>query len=248
MRTLAALAGLAVLELLASGPIYAQSAGPRAFAAAAKDIRRKIRLLVSIPALVLLVCTTVLPGSASALSVKAVSVEEILGNSVLVMEGQVTALESRLVEGTRLIQTCVRIEIAEIVKGRFPAESIELCFLGGTFEDVTMRVAGMRYPELGETGIYFVESLDRLQVHPLFGGPQGHFLVVHDPATDEERVLTSDERPVVGVISSSGQVTSGLGIGAARGVLTADPPGFSNAMTKGDFKQSLRAILDELTP
>ncbi len=182
------------------------------------------------------------------MSVKAVSIEEILANSALIIEGQVVASESRPVEGTRLIQTCVWIEIAEIIKGRYPAGSLELCFLGGTLDDVTMRVAGMRDPELGETGIYFVESLDRLQVHPLYGGPQGHFLVVHDPATDEERVLTSDERPVVGVISSSGWVTSGLSIGAARGVLTADPPGISNAMTKDDFKQSLRAILDELTP
>ncbi len=213
-----------------------------------KDIQRNIRRLLSIPALVLLVCATGLPGSASALSVRAVSVEEMLGNSALVMEGQVTASESRPVEGTRLIQTCVRIEITEIVKGRYPAGSLELCFLGGTLDDVTMRVAGMRYPELGETGIYFVESLDRLQVHPLYGGPQGHFLVVHDPATDEERVLTSGERPVVGVISSSGWVPPGLSTGAARGVLTADPPGISNAMTKDDFKQSLRAILDELTP
>ncbi len=213
-----------------------------------KDIQRNIRRLLSIPALVLLVCATGLPGSASALSVKAVSVEELLGNSALVLEGQVTASESRPVEGTRLIQTCVRIEIAEVIKGHYPAGSLELCFLGGTLDDVTMRVAGMRYPELGETGIYFVESLDRLQVHPLYGGPQGHFLVVHDPATDEERVLTSGERPVVGVISSSGRATPGLSTGAARGVLTADPPGISNAMTKDDFKQSLRAILDELTP
>ncbi len=220
-----------------------------------KDIQRNIRRLLSIPALVLLVCVTGLPGSTSAMSVKAVSIEEILANSALIIEGQVVASESRPVEGTRLIQTCVWIEIAEIIKGRYPAGSLELCFLGGTLDDVTMRVAGMRYPEIGETGIYFVESLDRLQVHPLYGGPQGHFLVVHDPATDEERVLTSDEIPVVGVISSSDWVTPGLSTGtpglstgAARGVLTAKPSGIANAMTKDDFKQSLRSILDELTP
>ena len=197
---------------------------------------------------VAVLCAAGFPGSTSAFSVEAVSVEELLENSALVIEGRVMASESKPVEGTRLIQTCFRVEIAEILKGKYPEDSLELCFLGGTLDDVTLRVAGMRYPEIGETGIYFVESLDRLQVHPLYGGPQGHFLVVRDPATDEERVLTSDRKSVVGVISSSKITTPGLSTGAARGVLTAGPPGIANAMTKEDFKQSLRAMLDELTP
>ncbi len=207
-----------------------------------------MRWLLSIQALVFLVCATSFPGSTSAFSVEAVSVEEILENSALVIEGQVMASESRPVEGSRMIQTCFRFEIAEIIKGDHPDDSFELCFLGGTLDGVTMRVSGMRYPEIGETGIYFVESLDRLQVHPLYGGPQGHFLVVRDPATGKEQVLTSDRRSVVGVISSSKITTPGLSTGAARGVLTAGPTGIANAMTKEDFKQSLRAMLDELTP
>ncbi len=207
-----------------------------------------MRCLLSKRALVFLVCATSIPGSASALSVKAVSVEEILENSALVIEGQVMASESRPVEGSRMIQTCFRFEVAEIIKGDLPDDSFELCFLGGTLDGVTMRVSGMRYPEIGETGIYFIESLDRLQVSPLYGGPQGHFLVVRDPATGKEQVLTSDRRSVVGVISSSKITTPGLSTGAARGVLTAGPPGIANAMTKEDFKQSLRAMLDESTP
>ena len=99
---------------------------------------------------------------------------------------------------------------------------------------------------VGEIGIYFVESLGRAQVHPFHGGPQGHFLVVPDPSTGEEQVFTLDRKPVVGVTSSIGLPDPGLSVGVARGILTAKPPQAARIMTKAEFKQSLRAMLDKL--
>ncbi len=196
-------------------------------------------------AIAFLIGLAALSAPSSALSVRAISVGEMLENAALVLEGRITASEARPVEGPRLIVTCVRIEIAEILKGHHPEDWLELCFLGGTWGDVTLHVAGMRYPETGETGIYFVESPGRPQAHPLYGGDQGHFLILRDPASGEERVLTGDRRPVVGLSSTGIEAAPGLSSGVARGVLTAAGRGVEKAMSKRRFKQSLRAILDE---
>ena len=206
-------------------------------------VRRRVARLGSTAAVAFLIGATAFSGPSAALSQIAVSVARMLESSALVIEGRVTASESRPVEGTRLIVTCVRFEIAEILKGDHPEDWLELCFLGGTLGDVTLRVAGMRIPEPGETGIYFVESPGRPQVHPFYGGAQGHFVIVRDPATDEERVLTSDRRPVVGLSSTGIEEAPGLSRGVARGVLTAAGPGLEKAMSKRGFKQVLRAML-----
>lgn len=189
-----------------------------------------------------------LPSVAMALSVKSVSIEETLDKSALIFEGRVVGSETRAVENSKMILSCFEIVVADVLKGSDPGTSLDLCFLGGTLEGRTISVPGMRYPLLGETGIYFVEAPGHIQVHPLYGGDQGHFLVERDGASGKEHVVTLDRLPVTKVSASAGQANSGLSAGVARGIGTAQERGLAMAMTKTAFKESLQEMLDGPLP
>ncbi len=131
-------------------------------------------------------------------SVREVSLNEMLQQSQFVFEGTVTAIEARETSRKR-IHTYVTFEIMDIIKGEYQSNIITLRFLGGTVGDVTMAVSDMRLPQEGEHGIYFVESLERLQVNPLYGWSQGHFIVERD-VTDIERIMTNRRLPITAVM------------------------------------------------
>jgi hypothetical protein len=133
-----------------------------------------------------------------AASVREVSMDEMLQQSQFVFEGTVTAIEARE-NSQKRIHTYVTFEIKDIIKGEYHSNIITLSFLGGTVGDVTMAVSDMRLPQEGEHGIYFVESLERLQVNPLYGWSQGHFIVERD-VTGTERVMTNRRLPITAVM------------------------------------------------
>ena len=119
-------------------------------------------------------------GFAQASTVLEMNFEDVVSQSELVFEGQVLGLESRqLRDGS--IHTFVRFTVRDVIKGSYAGEEIELGFLGGSVGGRTLQVSDMQIPGIGETGIYFVESLTRAQVHPLVGWDQGHFLLIRKP-------------------------------------------------------------------
>lgn len=136
----------------------------------------------------------------NATSVREVSMDEMLQQSQFVFEGTVTAVEARE-NSQKRIHTYVTFEIIDTIKGQYSGSVITLRFLGGTVNDVTMVVGDMRLPREGEHGIYFVESLERFQVNPLYGWSQGHFVVERD-GRGTERVKTNRRLPVTGVTDS----------------------------------------------
>jgi len=136
----------------------------------------------------------------NATSIREVSMDEMLQQSQFIFEGTVTAIEARQ-NSQKRIHTYVTLEITDIIEGEYPGNIITLRFLGGTVNDVTMVVSDMRLPQEGEHGIYFVESLERFQVNPLYGWSQGHFIVERD-GTDTERVMTNRRSPVTGVMDN----------------------------------------------
>jgi hypothetical protein len=164
----------------------------------------------------------------NATSVREVSIDEMLRQSQLIFEGTVTAVEARE-NSQKRIHTYVTFEIKDIIKGEYRGNSITLSFLGGTMGDVTMAVGDMRLPQLGEHGIYFVESLERLQVNPLYGWSQGHFIVERD-AAGSERVMTNRRLPVTGVMdqvqdeqtTSAKERPQALSKGVSRDIVVAD--------------------------
>jgi len=179
-----------------------------------------------------------------AASVKAVSMYEMLQASQFVFEGTVQSIEAK--EGNnKRIYTYVTFAIQDIIKGRYLAKTITLRFMGGTVGDVAMVISDMDFLETGEHGIYFVESLKRHQVNPLYGWQQGHFLVEPDGDTGTERILTRDKQPVTEIqrnsSGTSAQGPGGLSTGVARG-LEIGPKG-AEGMPLDQFKKVLREQL-----
>ena len=179
-------------------------------------------------------------GNAS--SVREVSLNEMLQQSQFVFEGTVTAIEARE-NSQKRIHTYVTFEIKDIIKGEYHSNVITLSFLGGTVGDVTMAVSDMRLPQEGEHGIYFVESLERLQVHPLYGWSQGHFIVERD-VTGSERIMTNRRLPITAVMDTmqDEQMTPGkeskqaLSKGVVRDFVVAQD---KKGLTVDEFKRVL---------
>lgn len=179
-------------------------------------------------------------------SVRQVTMDEMLQQCQFVFEGKVLALEARENSHKR-IHTYVTFEITDIIKGEYPNDTITLSFLGGTIGDLTMVVSDMKIPRVGERGIYFVESLERSQVHPLYGWSQGHFLVKSDE-TGMDRVMTNSEQPVTKILTdtpvdqmnSNQETMPPLSNGVAKGVSFAIENNDDKGLTAEEFKKILR--------
>lgn len=168
-------------------------------------------------------------------SVREVSLNEMIQKSQFVFEGTVTAIEARE-NSKKRIHTYITFEINEIIKGEYPRKIITLRFVGGTVGELTMAVSDMRLPQEGEHGIYFVESLERLQVHPLYGWSQGHFIVERD-ATGIERIMTNRRLPITAVMNKVQGEQQALSKGVVRDVVIEKD---KKGLTVDDFKRVLR--------
>jgi hypothetical protein len=182
----------------------------------------------------------------NAASVRAVSMDELVQQSQFVFEGTVTGIEARENDRKR-IHTYVTFKISEIVKGQYTDNVITLRFLGGTVGDNSMSVSDQRIPQVGEQGIYFVESLDRFQVNPLYGWSQGHFILERD-LSGTQRVMTNRGLPVRGVIdnkqsnkiAADDENTQPLSNGVTTGIMVDTEKNVENGMKADDFKTILR--------
>jgi len=188
-----------------------------------------------------LLLVTMVAGIARGSSVRSVTVAEMLAHCELVFEGYVVGRRPYQDTITGMIHTNVIFEVLDVLKGRYSKQSIALSFLGGTVGDATLALGDMQIPEQGEKGIYFVESLRRRQVHPLYGWSQGHFLVVTD-GRGVERVLTESRRPVAAMSAKPQQKSRRFSSGIARGVTVLEGDQRSGAMTITNFKKHLSAM------
>jgi hypothetical protein len=185
------------------------------------------------------------PFYANATSVREVSMNEMLQKSQFVFEGRVTAVESKENIQKR-IHTYITFEIMDIIKGAYNSNIITLRFLGGTVGNVTLAVSDMRLPQEGEHGIYFVESLERMQVNPLYGWSQGHFIVVRD-VTGIERIMTNGRLPVIGVRGETPDKQTftdkehiqALSQGLSRDLIVAQDGKEDSGLTVEEFKKVL---------
>jgi hypothetical protein len=180
--------------------------------------------------------------SASASSVLEVSMDEMLQKSQFVFEGRVTAVKS-MENSSKRIHTYITFEILDVIKGEYNDKTITLRFLGGTVGDVTMGISDMRYPQQGEQGIYFVESLERNQINPLYGWSQGHFIIDRD-AAGNPRVMTNRKLPVTGIKGGTkdrrtGENRHALSHGAARDVVVGQEGKEDSGLTLDEFKKVL---------
>ena len=182
----------------------------------------------------------VFASTAQATSVAEITLEEMLQQSALVFEGEVTRVQVKE-NSRRDIQTLVTFEIIDVIKGEVKGNKLTLAFLGGASAGRRLSVSDMHMPVLNERGIYFVESLQRNQVHPLYGWSQGHFRIEKSPA-GTERVMTRSGRPVKGIEHTNGRRSGRLSNGAARGLVLGDSTDVTTALDKRAFKQRLRSM------
>jgi hypothetical protein len=191
-----------------------------------------------------LACLGFAPANATTLAGKSLS--DLAKGSELIFEGQaVTSVVEALPNGQGA-QTCVSFKIAEIVAGAHPGSTIRLCFFGGMLGGQGFGVSGMRYPAVGEHGIYLVESTSQPLINPLIGWDQGRFLVAKDPATGTLRMTTADHRRIVGLAPEAAKPTPADGQivspdAAAGGVMTDDGSNLSDAVSREDFIGRLRS-------
>lgn len=187
-----------------------------------------------------------------ATSVLQFSFDELVDHADLIIEGRVVAAEARVESPDGRIATYVRIVVLERIKGPDVGAELELRFVGGTVAGITLEVSDMVMPVVGETGIYFVESLRERQVNPLVGWSQGHFLTRTDGNTGRPGIFTPAGKAVVGISHAASVVQQRQvlpGTGTARGVLTEDAPSPARpAMSATDFRNEIRRSVAALAP
>jgi len=193
-------------------------------------------------ALIVLVASMVLAAFGSI--VEQVTIEQMLKNSELVFEGTVIGINPQRSGPYSRIETQITFRVNDIVKGSFNEPAITLTFLGGTIGPVVQTVADMHMPGYGERGVYFVESLQRKQVHPLYGWEQGHFIV--QTAGNGSQIVTSRTGAAVVALQTGSSRVSEFSNGVAVGVQLAGNSAGSQAMTVGRFKQELRQLAARL--
>jgi hypothetical protein len=201
-----------------------------------------------------LLCLVTAPALAT--TVLQLSFSEVVDHAELIFEGHVSKVET-IQTGPRSIHTRVTFDVINVIKGSYLEPEISLQFLGGEVDGRRLVVQGMQVPETGETGIFFVESLQEALIHPLVGWSQGHFLLEADQR-GASRVLTADHAPVTGLAlvpaadPASDTVAEALedsirileDNGAARGVITAQDLPVEDAMSASDFRAQIQLMLD----
>ena len=186
----------------------------------------------------------------SATTILGMDIDEIANQAELIFEGEVLVRETRQDNNTGIINTYVTFQISDIVKGEFNGDSIELKFMGGTFQEQTVHVSGLTIPSEGEHGIYFVESLNLDLINPLLGWSQGHFIIIDRDR--EARISTVDHKPVIqvesvveipisikkprAIIEGNNQVAAGI-------ITEAGPSEIDRALTSDEFKIRIKQLL-----
>jgi hypothetical protein len=191
--------------------------------------------------------------ASGASTLQELSFAQVAIDAELVFEGEVVALESQYVaDGT--IRTFVRFAILEVIKGDYADDTIDLSYLGGQVGTRQMRISDMDMPSVGEVGIYFIESIRQPLLSPLVGWAQGHYVI--ELANGQSVVKTASGETVIGVspggvTESAENNTQQFSTGVAKGIVvpkSALARGLSKAMSVGEFKRSVREILDEQQP
>ena len=147
-------------------------------------------------------CLSFVAGSAGATTILGMDIDKLTADAEFIFEGEVVLTETRQDSNSRIISTYVTFNVVDVMKGDYDAASIELKFMGGVFDGRIMQVSGLKIPQLGEQGIYFVESTSRDLINPLLGWSQGHYIIIVDAG--ERRISTADEKPVTEVQGGSG--------------------------------------------
>ncbi len=189
--------------------------------------------------------------SSSATTILGMDIDQVVLDAEFIFEGEVVFTETRQQSGSGIISTYVTFAVIDVLKGDYDADSIELKFMGGIYNGEVVRVSGLRIPEDGEQGIYFVESTSRDLINPLIGWSQGHFIIVDD--NGERRISTADDKPVTQVqsvanipsaIKKPQTVIEGDNDAAAGVTTDSNPIRINRALSVPQFKAEILGIIE----
>ena len=199
---------------------------------------RASRLATFAPVILGLSLMLAMPGRATVLL--NFSFEELVARSLLIVDAEVTGTET-ITEGDQ-IRTRLTVKVNETIKGAAQNETLVLDFLGGTAANVTLEVSGQFIPEVGQSGIFFINDPFSEQVNPLTGWYQGFFPV--SVSADGEALLNLDARPDL-VLANAGEdprVRKLLDLGMTEQQVIARYPEYQR-FTVADFKAALADII-----
>ena len=196
-------------------------------------------------------CLSIVTANAGATTILGMDIDQLAADAEFIFEGEVILTETREDSRSGIISTYVTFNIVDVMKGDYDAASIELKFMGGAFDGRMVQVSGLKIPQMGEQGIYFVESTSRDLINPLLGWSQGHFIIVDDDG--ERRISTADEKPVTEVRGVAGipaaikkpQALIQGGGDAAAGVTTESSLILiGRALSVAEFKARIRDLIE----
>lgn len=195
----------------------------------------------------LILCLLSVSPGVLATTVAQLSFDEVVAGAEFVFEGRVVSIEARET-GPRSIHTFVELEVLDVLKGEYTDATIELSYLGGRVGNRQLEVSEMQLPEPGETGIYFVDSLQARQLHPLVGWSQGHYLIEQD-SNGRSHVQSASHQPIRAVSIAPFAAAQTLNDdGVASGVQIQAIRDEESAMSAAGFKALVRDRVRELTP
>lgn len=200
---------------------------------------------------VALFALTILPNGLSATTVRQLEFDALVANAALIFTGEVIDRQAVWNQQKTHIDSLITFRVQQVIKGEYNDARIVLRFAGGEIGAVREYVEGMVYPEIGERGLYFVETLERTQVNPLLGWQQGHFIRVEIDGV--ERVFSADGRPLERVYDPADTSTTSVlksstkehAAGFAKGLIPAAQK--MSAMPIEDFLEAIEARLSAPT-
>ena len=201
-------------------------------------LKKRMRL-ASIGLVALLIASQ----QAGAATVLQLGVADLIDGSELIVHGHVVERWTSYDDQRQTVFTHVRIAIDEVIKGSPAGDEVVLQFEGGRHGRLIVSVSDMNLPIAGEEGVYFIEKPDRVQVNPLLGWQQGHFVVRHSEDGLDKLVHTYDLRPVFGVSDDSADSGHGVSEGISLGILT-EPSGADQPLSLSTFKNELRELVE----
>mgnify|MGYP005841120653 CR=1 FL=1 len=118
--------------------------------------------------------------TATGLTIKEASLEELTSESVLVVRGTIVEQFSQWDADHRNIYTYNTMEIQQVLRGNISSETVMVRELGGTVGEVTAEVNGLRYLNTGDDVILFLRETDENNVYKIHSFTLGKFNIVSE--------------------------------------------------------------------
>jgi hypothetical protein len=118
-------------------------------------------------------------GAAQAVTMERESLSAVCATSKSVVNATIDKAELVRAAGKGNAPTmCYRLTDVEQIAGAPVSAGAKLCYLGDLQSDSRLEVAGLRYPQVGERGIFFIDRVsDPKVISPLRGWNQGHYTI-----------------------------------------------------------------------